>query len=159
MRFAPLAGFPVIVIEDVSWGDMDSFQHVGNTVYFEYFQNARIDYMTRLGWFTLMKQEGLGPIVASTQARFRKPVTYPDRIHIGARVVAVESDRVTFEHRLVSERWGDVAAEGQCVIVSMDYKSQKKTGLPASIRAGIERLESAAKMEKPGSPHNGDPGE
>jgi len=149
MTFPQLAGFPVVVVEDVSWGDLDSFQHVSNIVYFEYFQNARIDYMTRLGWFALMKQHDLGPIVASTQARFRRPVFYPDRLHIGARIVAIESDRVTFEHRIVSERWADVAAEGQCVIVSMDYKAQAKTPLPASIREQIDMLEAGVRTEKP----------
>ena len=139
--FSQLAEFPVVVVEDVSWGDMDSFRHVSNTVYFEYFQNARIDYMTRLGWFDLMARDGLGPIVASTQARFRKPVTYPDRLHIGARVIAVAADRITFEHKLVSERWADLAAEGQCVIVSMDYNSGVKAPLPASVLAGIASLE------------------
>ncbi len=147
MTFPHLAEFPVVVVEDVSWGDMDSFQHVSNTVYFEYFQNARIEYMTRLGWFVLMKRDNLGPIVASTQARFRRPVYYPDRLHIGARVIAVGEDRVTFQHRVVSERWADVAAEGECVIVSMDYGAQKKTALPPSVRDGIAALEGG--IEKP----------
>ena len=151
MTFPQLAGFPVVVVEDVSWGDMDSFQHVSNTVYFEYFQNARIDYMTRLGWFALMEQRGLGPIVASTWARFRKPVFYPDRLHIGARIISIESDRVTFEHRLVSERWADVAAEGECVIVSMDYKSRAKAPLPPGVLEQIAVLEAGVKMEKPQS--------
>ena len=149
MTFPQLAGFPVVTVEDVSWGDMDSFQHVSNIVYFEYFQNARIEYMTRLGWFALMKSEGLGPIVASTKARFRKPVFYPDRLHIGARVIEVGEDRVTFEHRLVSERWADVAADGECVIVSMDYKAQKKAPLPASVRDGIAALEGGTEKPQP----------
>ena len=149
MTFPQLAEFPVVVVEDVSWGDMDSFQHVGNTVYFEYFQNARIEYMTRLGWFVLMKTDRLGPIVASASARFRRPVYYPDRVHIGARVIAIAEDRITFQHRLVSERWADVAAEGECVIVSMDYQSQMKTALPASIREGIEALEGRTEKPRP----------
>ncbi len=149
MTFAQLAEFPAVVVEDVSWGDMDSFQHVSNTVYFEYFQNARIEYMTRIGWFALMKQQGLGPIVASAQARFRKPVFYPDRLHIGARVIAIAEDRITFEHRIVSERWADVVAEGQCVIVSMDYNAQAKAPLPASVRALIEVLEAGTEKPRP----------
>ena len=149
MTFPQLAAFPVVVVEDVSWGDMDSFQHVSNIVAFEYFQNARIEYMTRLGWFVLMKQEGLGPIVASTQARYRKPLFYPDRLHIGARVIAVGEDRITFEHRVVSERWADVATDGECVIVSMDYKAQKKCALPASVREGIEMLEGQCEKPQP----------
>jgi acyl-CoA thioester hydrolase len=39
-----LAGFPVIVEQAVVWGDMDSYRHVNNTVYFRYFENARLEY-------------------------------------------------------------------------------------------------------------------
>ena len=96
-----------------------------------------------------MKQQGLGPIVASTQARFRRPVFYPDRLHIGARVIAIADDRITFEHRVMSERWADVAAEGQCVIVSMDYNAQAKVALPASVRELIEVLEGRTEKPQP----------
>lgn len=142
MTYPELAEFPVVTVEAVSWGDMDSFQHVSNIVYFEYFQNARIEYMTRLGWFDMVKSEGLGPIVASTQARFRKPVEYPDTLHIGARIISIGADRVTFEHRVVSEKWATTACEGECVIVSMDYRAKAKCSLPESIRRAIAQLEN-----------------
>ena len=35
---------------DVAWGDMDSYAHVNNVVYFRYFENARIAYLDRIGW-------------------------------------------------------------------------------------------------------------
>jgi len=41
-----LTAFPVVVAEDVAWGDMDSFAHVSNIVFVRYFQNARIEYVT-----------------------------------------------------------------------------------------------------------------
>ena len=43
-----LAGFPVIVEQAVVWGDMDSYSHVNNVVYFRYFENARLEYFRRL---------------------------------------------------------------------------------------------------------------
>ena len=64
----------------VQWGDMDAFQHVNNTVYFRYFENARLEYFRRPGWFEFERATGIGPILASTQARFRRPLTYPDTI-------------------------------------------------------------------------------
>ena len=141
-----LEGFPIIVSIDVAWGDMDSFAHVNNVVYFRYFEHARVEYVTRVGWFDLMKATGLGPIVASTQARYRKPLTYPDRIEVGARIITMEADRVTFEHRLVSPRWpGEIAAEGQAVVVSFDYRQGKKAPLLEELRQRIDRLEQEGK--------------
>src|SRR5229473_4248324 len=116
-----LAGHPVVVELPVVWGEMDSYQHVNNVVYFRYFENARLEYFRRLDWFAYEKETGIGPILASTQCRFRQALTYPDAIRIGARVVTVDADRFTFDYRLVSERLGSIAADGQGVIVTYNH--------------------------------------
>lgn len=136
-----LAAFPVRIELDVAWGDMDSYAHVNNVVYFRYFENARIPYLDRVGWMRSMQETGLGPIVASTSARYRKPVSYPDRLLVGARVRDVHTDRVTFEYCLVSTKWNAVAAEGQAVVVSYDYRKESKCPIPDEVRAAIEELE------------------
>jgi acyl-CoA thioester hydrolase len=141
MTHPQLVGFPVVIELDVAWGEMDSFAHVNNIVYFRYFENARVDYLTRVGWFDLMRDTGLGPIVASTQCRFRRPVSYPDRLAVGARIITLEADRVTFEHRVVSTKWNDLAAEGQAVVVCYDYRGKQKVALPDELRERIDRLE------------------
>ena len=141
MTHPQLAGFPVVVELDVAWGDMDSFAHVNNVVFFRYFENARVEYLTRVGWFDRMRTTGLGPIVHSTHCRFRKPLTYPDRVAVGARVITMESDRVTIEHRLVSAKWNDLVAEGQVVVVCFDYRAGTKAAMPHELRARIDALE------------------
>lgn len=141
MTHAHLAGFPVVVEADAAWGHMDSFRHLNNVVYFHLFENARVEYLRRVGWFDLMDATGVGPIVASTQARFRRPVKWPDRLLVGARVITIEPDRVTFEHRIVSTALDDLATEGQAVVVCYDYKQGKKTALPFDLRERIDALE------------------
>ena len=136
-----LAGFPVVIELPVQWGEMDSYRHVNNVVYFRYFENARIALLDRVEWLRSMREAGLGPIAASTSARFRKPLSYPDHILVGARVTDVQPDRVTIEHRIVSARWDAVATEGQAVVVSYDYRRQAKCPIPDAVREAIEKLE------------------
>jgi len=136
-----LALFPVVVEFDVAWGEMDAYAHVNNVVYFRYFENSRIVYFDRIGWIASKLETGFGPIIASTSARYRKPVSYPDRLLVGTRVVEIQSDRVTIEYRLVSTKLNAVAAEGQAVVVSFDYLAGKKAPLPDSVRRAIEELE------------------
>src|SRR5437868_11830009 len=90
-----LAGFPVIVELPVVWGEMDSYRHVNNVVYFRYFESARLEYFRRLDWFEYEAETGIGPILHSTSARFRRPLTYPDTIWVAARVLEVQEDRFT----------------------------------------------------------------
>jgi acyl-CoA thioester hydrolase len=136
----PLAGYPVVIEQAVAWGDMDSFLHVNSVAYFRYFESARLEYFRRLGW-GVVRAEGVGPIVASFQTRYRKALVYPDVISIGARVPSLGEDRFTIEHVLVSGQMGAVAAEGQCLIVAFDYSQGKKAEIPEDVRRRIEALE------------------
>jgi acyl-CoA thioester hydrolase len=139
-----LVAYPVVVEQAVAWGEMDAFQHVNNVAYFRYFENARLEYFKRLGW-GVTRPDGVGPIVASIQARFRKPLIYPDVISIGARVPSLDVDRFTFEHVIVSRRLGAVTTEGQCLIVAFDYAQGMKAPIPDDLRTRINVLEGRAK--------------
>jgi acyl-CoA thioester hydrolase len=141
MPYPDFSLFPIVVELDVAWGEMDSYAHVNNVVYFRYFENVRIAYLDRIGWMASMLQTGLGPIVASTQARFRKPVSYPDHLLVGARISDIQPDRVTFEYRLVSTKHNAVAAEGEALVVSYDYRAGAKVPIPEAIRKAIKELE------------------
>ncbi|WP_439631481.1 acyl-CoA thioesterase [Gemmata sp.] len=141
MPHPDLARFPVVVEQDVAWGEMDAYDHVNNVVYFRYFENARIVYLDRVGWMALKVATGLGPIIASTSARYRKPVRYPDHLFVGVRATDVQTDRLTFEYRLVSATCNAVAAEGQALVVSYDYTAGAKAPIPEPIRRAISELE------------------
>src|SRR5947209_18083420 len=136
-----LAGFPVIVKQDVIWGEMDAYQHVNNVVYFRYFENARLEYIRRLDWFTLEKETGVGPILAATQARFRRPLAYPDTILIGARLLGLETDRFHLEHKIVSQSQGALVTEGQGTIVTYHYADGKKVPVPEELKRRLAALE------------------
>jgi acyl-CoA thioester hydrolase len=131
----------VIVELPVSWGDMDWFRHVNNIVFFRYFESARIEYLERIGFRQEATNGGVGPILHSTQARFRRPVEWSDTVIVGARAAEVGEDRFTHEYRLVSRALGEVAAEGGAVLVAYDYGNARKAVLPDAVRRAIERLE------------------
>jgi acyl-CoA thioester hydrolase len=144
---ALLMGYPVAVELPVVWGEMDSYRHVNNVVYFRYFESARVEYFRRLEWFEYERVTGVGPILAATEARFRKPLTFPDRISVTARVVSMGEDRFTVEHRVISHRLAAVAAEGKGTIVTYDYHQSRKAPIPDELRRRISELEAGAKPD------------
>jgi acyl-CoA thioester hydrolase len=139
-----IAGFPVIVEQAVLWGEMDSYRHVNNVVYFRYFENARLEYFRRLDWFEYEKETGIGPILAATHARFRKPLTYPDTILICARIAELGADRFTIDHRVVSRRLEAVVTEGTGTVVTFHYAEGRKVPMPEELRRRIAALEASA---------------
>ncbi len=137
--------YPIVIKVPVRWGDMDAFQHVNNIVYFQYFESVRIAYFERIHTMSHWRETGVGPILASTQCRFRFPVTYPDTLLVGATVTHLGEDRFTHQYLAVSRHHEKIAAEGEGVVVTFNYETNQKAPIPATIRQRIYELENGQK--------------
>ena len=137
-----LEAYPVIIETPIAWGQMDAFRHLNNTTYFRFFESGRIAYFERMNFMEYMEETGVGPILASTNCRFRIPLTYPDNVSIGTRVSTIEEDRFTMEYVVVSHKHQKIAADGSGLIVCFNYKENKKVPVPAEIKKRIEHLEA-----------------
>lgn len=136
--------FPVRLEIPVAWGEMDAMGHVNNIVYLRWFECARIAYFERIGWLEAGRVNGVGPILHSTQARFRAAVKWPDTISVGTRVSGLEDDRFTMLYEVRSHALQRVAAEGSGIVVCYDYRRGAKAALPPEVRERIAKLEGWA---------------
>lgn len=136
--------WPVALEVPLAWGEMDAFGHVNNAVYFRWFESARMSYFERLGWPELQRQTGVGPILHSTQARFRAPLVWPDTVTVATRVSEISDDRFTMLYEVRSRALGRLAAEGSGLIVAFDYRRLAKVALPEVIRRRIAEVEDPA---------------
>jgi acyl-CoA thioester hydrolase len=139
-----LSGFPVLAEISVLWGDEDAFSHVNNIVYLRWCETARVEYLRRIGLFPQLPPRGIGPIVASQTCHYRRPVNYPDTVVVGARVTAIGNSSFHMEHCIVSCASGQVAAEADSAMVTVDYSTGKPVPLPTDVRQAIMLLEGRA---------------
>ncbi len=133
--------FPVVVDVPVAWGDMDAFGHVNNVMYFRYFESARVAYFDRVKLMEGMIETGDGAILASTECNYRIPLTYPDTVSVGAKVVEIGDDRFVMRHAAFSHRYNKIAAEGTAVLVSYSYRKNKKIMIPEDMRRRVSEIE------------------
>ncbi len=136
-----LEGYPVVIEIPVAWGEMDSYQHVNNTVYFRYFESVRIFYAEKLGLHKYKDETGIGQILGSTSCKYRLPLTYPDTVSVGTKIVDISEDRFTMKYVVVSHRHQKIAAEGEGVVVMYDYREGKKTAIPDEIHKRMLAME------------------
>ncbi len=136
-----LKDYPVIIECHVNWGDMDSFRHVNNTVYFRYFENARVAYGEKIGVTDWMESEGLGPILKWIDCKYIRPVTYPDALIVGVRTENITGGEMKLEYKIVSHAHGAVAAVGSSIGVFYDYRNLRRVDFPDELIARIEKLE------------------
>ena len=94
------------------WGEMDSYSHLNNCVHFRYFESARIEHFRRLrdhlsesSFQSFMYAKGTGPILASTNCKYIRPVMFPDTLVVTSKLLAlpeVGASRFTQDYTLWS---------------------------------------------------------
>lgn len=136
-----LVEFPMITEISVLWGDQDSFDHVNNVSYLRWCETGRVDYLRRIGLFPELPPKGLGPILASLTCHYRRQLKYPDTVEVGTRVSAIRNSSFRMDHLVVSRSLGEVAADVESTIVTVDYATGKSARVPEAVREAIARLE------------------
>jgi acyl-CoA thioester hydrolase len=116
------------------WGDMDALGHMNNTIYFRYFEQARISWFDSIGAdYTRLPE---GPILGSISCRFLVPAIYPADLEI--TLVAGRPGRSSFS---LSSDMRDAAqpqriyARAEAVMVWIDIKEGRSRPLPDWVRA------------------------
>jgi acyl-CoA thioester hydrolase len=132
-----LDDYPFRIRIPVAWGEMDSFRHVNNIVYFRYFESVRMVCFEQLGLLGMMERSGIGPILASTSCRFKFPLAYPDTVEVGTRIASLAATEFLMDYRVVSTRHARVAAEGTGLIVVYDYNENARAEVPEELREKI----------------------
>lgn len=113
----------------VRFSDLDAYGHVNNVKYFEYFQEARIDYMRGI-WRGVPKETPRTPfVVAHTSVDYRVPIVFrtePYAVHSWLSHVGNSSFVIEAE----IEDGDKVLARARVVLVTFDEKTQKAAPAP-----------------------------
>lgn len=113
---------------------MDALGHVNNCVPIRWFESSRINYLEQSEVADALKRLSLGPILAAINCNYQRQLHYPDRVHVGCRVNRLGRSSITLHHSVLSERLGEVAAEGESVVVVFDYDRQRPVRIPGEVR-------------------------
>ena len=135
------SNYRVVIELPVQWGDMDALAHVNNVVYLRWFESGRLAYFERVSFMGRFKEDKIGPILASTEIRYRVPLEYPDGVLIGVKVKELGVDDLTQQYAIYSRSKNVVATTGLSRVVMYDFNKQKKIDIPQSIAYNIKALE------------------
>ena len=85
----------------VRFYELDPYDHVNHTNYLAYFETARIEYLSELGFgLDRMKREGFQIVVVALRARFQAAARLHDVLTITTEVVAVGRARSTWRQEM-----------------------------------------------------------
>ena len=139
-----LGRWPVTIELPVQWGEMDSLGHVNNVVYLRWFESARMAYFDAAGVWD-RKDQGIGPILARSTIDYRLALTYPDSVRVAATVTKLGKTSLTMGMRLRSKQQERaIAAEGEAIVVMLNYRTGEKLDLGDELRRRIVQFEATA---------------
>ncbi|MFX0156387.1 MAG: acyl-CoA thioesterase [Candidatus Hodarchaeota archaeon] len=124
------------VVEEipVRWGDMDARGHVNNTIYYRYFESSRIALFRFFDIYEEPTAVRIGPILSYQDCYYKAPLTYPDTVFVGAKIIEVKGSKIIVKHILISKKLNKIAAEGEAHIIWYDYENKKKVIIPEDLK-------------------------
>lgn len=115
------------------WRDLDAFNHVNNSNFLTYLEEARIRWFA--SWQGEWVTDTTAPLLASVQLNYRRPIPYPADVAVELFVERLGNSSVTVGHRIVSGDGAVLYADGHVVMVWIDRASGRPVPLPEVVRS------------------------
>ncbi|MFL6592017.1 MAG: acyl-CoA thioesterase, partial [Luteimonas sp.] len=83
----------------VRWRDLDAFNHVNNSKFLSYLEEARLRWMLTLPgeWI----DDNVAPVVAASHVNYRRPIAWPAELMIELFVERLGNTSLTIGHRIL----------------------------------------------------------
>lgn len=124
----------------VAWGEMDALQHVNNTVYFRYFETARINYFKQINLMETLAPFNLVPVISETSCKYKAPVTFPDTLQVTTYLQEITQDTLIMGYEIFSEKLQRITTTGLAHIVIFDSANKTKVKIPETLHQRITHL-------------------
>jgi acyl-CoA thioester hydrolase len=117
----------------VRWRDLDAFNHVNNSKFLSYLEEARLRWMIQLPgeWI----DDNVAPVVAAAHVNYRRPIAWPNEVVVELFVERLGGTSLTIGHRIVHADDASVLyADGNVVMVWIDKQRGQPSPLPDAVR-------------------------
>ncbi len=121
----------------VRWGDLDALNHVNNTLYFRYAEEARVCLFAQAG--ILLPSTRVG-VLAHASLDFVKPLLYPSTAVVRLTLVRIGRSSMELDVSIECEEVpGKIYAKGKNIMVGTDSASGKSSPWTVPELAGFAR--------------------
>ena len=129
----------------IRYSDIDAQGHVNNGRFLSYFEQARMQYLVKLGLWDGKSFLDLGLIVADIHLSYLAPLYLGQSIRVAIRVSRLGNKSLDFAYQIEDEQTGQVAARCETVMVAYDYHTNKSIPVPGEWRQKITAFEGFGK--------------
>ena len=132
MNFPEIEYHHVMPIQ-LRWMDADAFGHVNNTMYFQYYDTAKMDYFRKV-CPELVDRCAIVTVHLEADTR-------DELVNVESAIVRIGHSSFTFQQRLVGVDDGEVKCVGQTIMVLFDVNKEETVPFQPEWRKAIEDFE------------------
>ena len=125
----PLEGFKVKVDIRPRFFDVDVFGHVNNSVFFTYFEEARVAYVVKLHIFR-PPETPVRFVIQQAECTYLAPLTQLDQVQVHVRTANWGLKSFEFEYAIWMPEKQKLAATGMTRAVAYDLKAGRSAPIP-----------------------------
>jgi YbgC/YbaW family acyl-CoA thioester hydrolase len=115
--------------------ELDSYNHLNNAVYFQYFEHARWESLRQLGLLEPLMNKGSLPVVTEVNIRYQREIKLFDELKIETTCTA-EDHYLIFKQRIINLNTGLPAARAVTKLI-FTGKDRIACDIPAEV---LERI-------------------
>jgi acyl-CoA thioester hydrolase len=123
----------------IDWSEIDLFGHINNVAILKYVQSARVHLLEKLGLMASQAGEKKGPILASVDCQFIKPLFYPGTVTIHSTISLIKTTSFRVTHTIYNDKT-EITAKANDIIVLYDFITENKLRIDDDLRKKLESL-------------------
>jgi acyl-CoA thioester hydrolase len=123
----------------VRWRDLDAFNHVNNSSYLTFLEEARLQWLQHLPGKWLA--DNAAPVMAASEVNYRRPIEWPAQLVVQLFCTRLGNSSMKIGHRIVdASDESKLYCDGHVVMVWMDPASGKSVPLPDVVREACTKV-------------------
>ena len=132
-KTAPLHVAPITV----RWRDLDAFNHVNNSSYLTFLEEARLQWLS--GVPGARDHDQAQPVMVASQLNYRRPINWPAQLHIQLFCERMGNTSLALAHRIIDANQPDqLYCDGNVTMVWIDPTTGTPVPLPDAIRTAAQ---------------------
>jgi acyl-CoA thioester hydrolase len=121
------------------WSDNDTYGHINNVVYYEYFDTAVNMWLVENGILDIEKSPIIS-LVVETGCTYFESAAYPEALDAGIAVDRIGTSSIVYATGIFRRDVGHALCVGRFVHVTVDRATQRPVPIPETMRALLGKL-------------------
>jgi acyl-CoA thioester hydrolase len=114
----------------VRFRDLDPLNHVNNSLFNTYLEEARIQFLSEVGQMQSEFSDGKTFVLVKSTIEYLKQIQFPATLLVGTGIKEIGNTSITAQQGIYNKETKDLVCVGETKGVWFDMKKQRPTRLP-----------------------------